>query len=240
MAIVSDSTQGGQRGVFIASDGTRTIKVPAVVVVDSAGTAVAAATQYTEDAAAAANPVGTVPMLVRRDTLSASEVSADGDNVALKGTSKGEAHVKDADVAALLTTQAGYLDGIATLITATNAALAPGGPSTSTARLLSAAASTNGANVKASAGTLKRIQGHNARLSAVYLKLYNKASTPTVGTDVPVRTVYLPASASFVFDFPEGIAFATGIGYGLTTAGADADTGALTAGDILCLNVDYI
>lgn len=50
-------------------------------------------TQYTEDAAAAADPVGNVFLAVRRDTLSVSEVSADGDNIALKATNKGKLHV---------------------------------------------------------------------------------------------------------------------------------------------------
>lgn len=62
--------------------------------VQSGGTS---GTQYTEDAAAAANPVGNMLIAVRRDTLSASEVSTDGDNIALKATSKGELHVKAAD-----------------------------------------------------------------------------------------------------------------------------------------------
>lgn len=44
----------------------------------------------TEDAAAASNPIGIPLMAVRRDTLSTSEVSADGDIVAAKATSKGK------------------------------------------------------------------------------------------------------------------------------------------------------
>lgn len=59
-------------------------------------------TEYTEDAVAAANPSGGMMMAVRRDTLTATEVSADGDNVALKATSKGELATKDTDVAALV------------------------------------------------------------------------------------------------------------------------------------------
>jgi hypothetical protein len=112
-------------------------------------------------------------------------------------------------------------------------------PAPSTYRLLSAAATTNGASIKGSAGTVKGIQGFNAKASAVYLKLYNKATSPTVGTDTPVKTLYLPASAAFAFDFGTGVAFATGIGIALTGAGADADTTALASGDILALNVDY-
>lgn len=47
-------------------------------------------TQYTEDAAAAADPVGNMLLSRRRDTPTASEVSADGDNIASIATSKGK------------------------------------------------------------------------------------------------------------------------------------------------------
>jgi hypothetical protein len=50
-------------------------------------------TVYVEDAAAAADPSGNMLMAVRRDTLSASEVSADGDNIAVKADSSGRLHV---------------------------------------------------------------------------------------------------------------------------------------------------
>lgn len=51
-----------------------------------------AGTQYTEDAAAATDPIGSVPMLVRKDTPSAT-VSNDGDNIAQRGTNYGAAYV---------------------------------------------------------------------------------------------------------------------------------------------------
>lgn len=50
-------------------------------------------TQYTEDAAAAADPVGTAPILVRADTPAAI-TSANGDNVAQRGTNYGAAYVQ--------------------------------------------------------------------------------------------------------------------------------------------------
>lgn len=50
-------------------------------------------TEYVEDAAAPANPAGPMTMAVRKDTLSTTEVSADGDIVAVKATSKGQLHV---------------------------------------------------------------------------------------------------------------------------------------------------
>lgn len=59
-------------------------------------TAFGAGTQYTEDAAAAANPIGTALNLIRADTL-AGVTSTDGDNVAARGTDNGELYVKHVD-----------------------------------------------------------------------------------------------------------------------------------------------
>ena len=103
-------------------------------------------------------------------------------------------------------------------------------------RLASAAASVNATVAKASAGRLYKIYGYNAATSVRFLKLYNKASAPTVGTDAPVVTI--PLSPSREFDIDLGLIgqyFSTGIAYGLTTGAADADTGALTAADVVGL-----
>ena len=108
-----------------------------------------------------------------------------------------------------------------------------------TARLVSAAASTNATVVKASAGKVFTITGYNAAAALRYLKLYNKATAPTVGTDTPVFTYVLPATAAFQFQIPGGFQFATGIGFALTTGVADADTGALTLADVTALHINY-
>lgn len=54
-------------------------------------------TEYTEDAAAAANPEGPALILIRQDTLATDTVSADGDNIAARANSKGELYVKHTD-----------------------------------------------------------------------------------------------------------------------------------------------
>lgn len=66
----------------------------AVEIVDTAGDpiSVGGGTQYTEDAAAAANPVGTALNLVRKDDPQTTVVNADGDNLALRGTNFGAAY----------------------------------------------------------------------------------------------------------------------------------------------------
>lgn len=107
------------------------------------------------------------------------------------------------------------------------------------ARLLSAAASVNNTLVKNAAGDLFRIEGYNNKASAVFLKLYNKSTTPAAGTDVPIYTVRLAPTANFLIEFPTPLYFSAGIGYAITTAAADADTGALVAGDIVAMNVVY-
>lgn len=101
----------------------------------------------------------------------------------------------------------------------------------SSARIASAA-TTNATSVKASAGNVYHIIAGNTAASARYLKLYNKASAPTVGTDTPLVTLYLPASGGFaeVFDIPLG--FTTGIAYAITAGVADTDTAAVSANDV--------
>lgn len=65
--------------------------LPVNVVAGSAG-----GTQYTEDDAAAADPVGNALIMVRDDALS-GQTTTDGDNVAARGTDKGELYVKHTD-----------------------------------------------------------------------------------------------------------------------------------------------
>jgi hypothetical protein len=106
-------------------------------------------------------------------------------------------------------------------------------------RILSAAASTNGTVVKASAGRLYRIRGYNAAAAVRYIKLSN-STTVTVGTTAVVDTIALAPNSVFDIDFGlYGRYFSTGICFGLTTGSADNDTGALTAGDILGMNNWY-
>jgi len=106
------------------------------------------------------------------------------------------------------------------------------------ARLVSAAATTNAAVAKASAGDLYLIRGHNAGAAMRFLKLYNKATAPTVGTDIPVMTIPLPAGASFDVDLA-GHFFSAGIAYAITQLAADNDTTALVAGDVVGLLLTF-
>lgn len=103
------------------------------------------------------------------------------------------------------------------------------------------AASTNATSVKASAGQVYSVQCFNKNAAPRYLKLYNKASAPTVGTDTPVKVLMIPgntAGAGFVHSWEKGLAFGTGIAFALTTGIDDSDTGAVGASEIAA-NLDY-
>lgn len=109
----------------------------------------------------------------------------------------------------------------------------------STARLVSAANSVNATVVKAGAGNIFRIAGYNAAAAVTYLKIYNKATAPTVGTDTPVMTIALAPQADFVHEFNNGYVFTTGIGYGLTTGSGDSDTTAVAAAAVVGMCINY-
>ena len=115
------------------------------------------------------------------------------------------------------------------------------GPTLLVHRLVSAAATTNATCVKTSAGRVVLVRGYCAAVVARYLKLYDKASAPTVGTDTPVLTLYLRPAHEFEIDLnPYGMQFSTGIAYALTHNATDTDSTALISADVLCLNMLYI
>lgn len=101
------------------------------------------------------------------------------------------------------------------------------------------AASTNATSVKTSNGRLYSVQVTNTSASTKWVKFYNKASAPTVGTDTPVARYAIPAGwCGELFDSPMGRAFSTGIAYAITGGGADSDTTAVAAGDVYLVG-DY-
>lgn len=126
-----------------------------------------------------------------------------------------------------------FANGPSVAITGTPTVNATSTPATPTAHTLTAAASTNATSIKTTAGTLYSIIATNYSAATKYLKLYNKASAPSVGGDVPLATIPLPATSCTPIEFGAvGVRFGTGIALALTGAMADSDTTALAAGDV--------
>jgi len=98
---------------------------------------------------------------------------------------------------------------------------------------INSAATTNATSIKASAGTVYGISVANAGAAAAFVKFYNKASAPTVGTDVPVMVICIPASTSLNLDMGQtGHRFGTGIALAITNLVADSDTTAVAANQV--------
>ena len=108
---------------------------------------------------------------------------------------------------------------------------------------LISAASTNATVVKASAGNLDTITAISLADETVrYLKLYDKATAPVVGTDVPVLTIPVPTNlkgAGIVIPVASGIKFLNGISLAITSGVADSDTGAILADEVI-VNLTYV
>lgn len=216
-----------------------------------------------EDAVAGSGDVGVMALAVRADT--AASTAANGDYVPLLTDSVGALHTRDT---ASLVDDASFTPGTSRVIpiglqadeTSTDSVdegdigapritldrkqIVTEQPHTAGGLSMSktvSAASTNATSLKASAGKIYSIQASNVNAAARYLKLYNKSSAPTVGTDTPVKTLIIPgntAGAGTNIVFPTGIEFATGIAFALTTEATDAGTTGVAASEIV-VNIDY-
>lgn len=179
---------------------------------------------FAEDAVAASGDTGVLILGVRNDAA-AARTSGDGDYGSLALDSAGRLGI--ADLGGSIT-----VDGSVSLAAATSGGLTP-------YKLLSAA-TTNATSVKGSAGQLSYLHVTNRHASAVYyLKLFNKATAPTVGTDTPVQTYPIPPSfGGFNIALSPGLDFSLGIGLSITAGVADLDTAAVTANDVV-VNLGY-
>jgi hypothetical protein len=106
-------------------------------------------------------------------------------------------------------------------------------PVTPTTTFTNSAATTNLTLIKGSAGTLWSIVASNVNAATRYLKLFNKATAPVTGTDVPAFTIAIPAGGTVtITGGSNGLRFATGIGLAITANAADLDNTAVGAADV--------
>jgi hypothetical protein len=207
---------GNERGVNVNASNQMSVSVDNTVAVGNVatiGTSIVPGTGATnlgkaEDAVAITGDTGVFILGVRRDTPASN--CANGDYCEIPVSGQGAVWVS-------MTPSTG------------------GGWSIS--RTLSTA-STNATSIKASAGIVGGWYIFNTNTSRRYVKLYNKASSPTVGTDTPAITIPVPAGGAVNVEFTNGINFGAGIAMAMTTGVADSDTGAVGANDLI-LNLFY-
>lgn len=98
---------------------------------------------------------------------------------------------------------------------------------------INSAATTNATSQKATIGRVMTYEFANTGATWAYVKFYNKATAPTVGTDIPLFVVAVPPGGRSEFFSPYAKAFSTGIGYAITGGAADTDTTAVAAGQVV-------
>ena len=134
-----------------------------------------------------------------------------------------------ANAAAPVTIQGGTLPAVTSAGT-------PAAPATPF--FVNSAASTNGALVLTGTSGLSALWASNIGATPAFVKLYNKATAPTVGTDVPEMIIPLPAAVAGVPGIAEispgfnAYRFPLGLGIAITGAVADSDTTAVAAGQV--------
>lgn len=103
-------------------------------------------------------------------------------------------------------------------------------------------ASTNSNNISNAPDTKLYLVSAIGLTSTVrYLKIYDKATAPIVGTDVPLLTIPVPANtqgAGIVIPFTTPVNLGDGLGIAITSGSADNNTGAVGAGDVI-VNLTY-
>ncbi len=73
----------------------------------------------------------------------------------------------------------------------------------------------------------------NTNAAVRYVKLYNKATAPTVGTDVPTLTLGVPGAGVRSAEKILPVSFPLGLGIGIVTGAADNSTAAVAAGEVI-------
>jgi hypothetical protein len=129
----------------------------------------------------------------------------------------------------------GIVSSVSTVTSITTAGT-PTAPATP--YILNSLATTNGALILTGTSGLHAFFATNTGATPAFVKLYNKATAPIVGTDVPAMIIPVPAAVSGVpgvATLPigtNGFRFALGLGIAITGGVADGDTQAVGAGQV--------
>lgn len=110
---------------------------------------------------------------------------------------------------------------------------------TSRFKLISAA-TTNSTLIRAGVAKLGWLVVGNVGATVAYVKLYDKATAPTVGTDVPFATYMVPGSTTGGVPqvIPVRLPIQLGLGLAITGLPTDADATAVALAQVV-VNLSY-
>lgn len=105
---------------------------------------------------------------------------------------------------------------------------------------LISAGTTNATSVKATAGNIWSVTLTNNSANYRYFKIYNKASAPTVWTDVPIQVVWIPPNTTSIYTiwWAYWLRCTTWIAYAITWGIANNDTTIVWANEI-AVSINY-
>jgi hypothetical protein len=144
----------------------------------------------------------------------------------------------DIAAAAPVVIQGGTLPAVTTVSTVTAVTTAGTPLAPATPYFVNSLATTNGVLILTGTSGLQAFWATNTGATAAFVKLYNKSSAPTVGTDIPEMIIPVPAAVSGVPGVAEvtpgfsGHRFSSGLGIAITGGAADSDTTAVAAGQV--------
>lgn len=119
-------------------------------------------------------------------------------------------------------------------ISGTPAVTATTTPGSATFYSLTSAATNNAAVIKASAGALFELCVFNSTAAAIWVRLYNKATTPSPAGDTAIVVIPVAAGAFVNAQFGAvGKRFSAGISIATTAAAGNNDNTSITAGAII-------
>jgi hypothetical protein len=125
----------------------------------------------------------------------------------------------------------GTLTGVTTVSAVTTANVVPQAPATQYS--VSSLATTNAALILTGSSGLGAFYASNTGATDAFVKLYNKATAPTVGTDVPLMVIRVPATGQVELTPGfTGYRFPLGLGIAITGAAADSDTTAVALNQV--------
>lgn len=98
---------------------------------------------------------------------------------------------------------------------------------------INSAATTNATLIQAGKSILSSLLISNIGAAAAFVKLYDKATAPIPGTDVPILTIPVPAGGIVALAVGDiGPPLELGLAFTITNLAADLDTTAVVAGQV--------
>lgn len=101
------------------------------------------------------------------------------------------------------------------------------------------AASTTATSVTTKKTKMLGVNAQNSGTAAAYLRIYDKASAPVPGTDVPKMVFMVPPGGGMVSEKNMAVEFALGLAFAITSGAGNTNSGTVTNANEVVVNLEY-